>query len=73
MERENPKIKNSTLCNDFEFGGLKNVDIFSKFLIMQYSWIKRSFDNNFGHWKLIPLCLIRQYLGKMFYLIQISK
>ena len=26
---KNPKIKNSTLCNDYENGGLKNVDIFS--------------------------------------------
>ena len=25
-----PKIKNSTLCNDYEYGGLKKVDIFSK-------------------------------------------
>ena len=24
------KIKNSTLCDDYEYGGLKNVDIFSK-------------------------------------------
>ena len=27
---KNSKIKNSTLCNDYENGGLKNVDIFSK-------------------------------------------
>ena len=27
---KNPKIKNSTLCNHYENGGLKNVDIFSK-------------------------------------------
>ena len=24
------KTKNSALCNDYEHGGLKNVDIFSK-------------------------------------------
>ena len=27
---KNPKIENSTLCNDYEYGGLKNVNIFSK-------------------------------------------
>ena len=62
---ENPKIKNSTLCNGYEYGGLKNV-IFSKVVSLQCSWIKRLFDNNFHQWKLIPLYLIRQYLGKNF-------
>ena len=63
---KNSKIKNSTLCNDYEYGGLKNVDIFSKVVSLQCSWIKRLFDNNFHQWKLIPLYLIRQYLGKKF-------
>ena len=63
---KNPKIKNSTLCNDYESGGLKNVDIFSKVVSLQCSWIKRLFDNNFHQWKFIPLYLIRQYLGKNF-------
>ena len=31
---------------------------------LQCSWIKRLFDNNFHQWNLIPLYLIRQYLGK---------
>ena len=48
---KNPKIKNSTLCNDYEYGGLKNVDIFSKVVSLQCSWIKRLFDNNFHQWK----------------------
>ena len=68
---KNPKIKNSTLCNDYEYGGLKNVDIFSKVVSLQCSWIKRLFDNNFHQWKLIPLYLIRQYLGKKLNFIQI--
>ena len=58
---KNPKIKNSTLC-----GGLKNVDIFSKVVSLHSSWIKRLFNNNFYQWKLIPLYLICQYLGKKF-------
>ena len=48
---KNPKIKNSTLCNDYKYGELKNVDIFSKFVSLQGSWIKRLFDNNFHQWK----------------------
>ena len=62
---KNPQIKNSTLCNDSEYGGLKNVDIFSKVVSLQCSWTKSLFDNNF-QWKLTPLYLIRQYLGKNF-------
>ena len=61
--QKNPKIKNS---NDYEYGGLKNVDIFSKVVSLQCSWIKKLFDNNFHLWKLIPLYLTRQYLGKNF-------
>ena len=41
-KEKNPNIKSSTLCND----GLKNVDVFSKFVSLQCSWIKRLFDNN---------------------------
>ena len=61
-----PKIKNSTLCNDYEYGCLKNVDIFSKVVSLQCSWIKSLFDNNFHQRKIIPLYLFRQYLGKNF-------
>ena len=52
---ENLKIKNSTLCNDYENDGLKSLDIFSKVVSLQCSWIKRLFDNNFHQWKVIPL------------------
>ena len=31
---KNLKIKNSTLCNDYEYGGQKNVDIFSKVVML---------------------------------------
>ena len=66
MERENPKIKNSTFCNDYKYGGLKNVDIFLKVVSLQCSWIKRLFYHNFHQWKLVPLYFIRQYLGNNF-------
>ena len=63
---KNPKIKNSTLCNDYENGGVKNVHIFTKVVSLQCSWIKRLFDNIFHQRKVIPFYLICQYLGKKF-------
>ena len=35
-----PKIKHETLCNSFEEGGLKNVDIDSETASLQCSWVK---------------------------------
>ena len=46
-KEKSPKIKNSTLWNDYENGGLKIVDTFSKVVSLQFSLIKRLFDNNF--------------------------
>ena len=37
----NPKIKHSTLCNKYENGGLKNVNVLSKVISLQCSWIKK--------------------------------
>ena len=62
----NPKIKHSTLCNKYENGGLKNVDILSKVISLQCSWIKRLYDNSSHPWKIIPSHLIDTYLGKNF-------
>ena len=42
----NPKIKNSTLCNKNKNGGLKNVDILSKVISLQCSWIIRLYDHS---------------------------
>ena len=49
-----------------DYGGLKKFDIFSKVVSLQCSCMKMLFDNNFHQWKLIPLYLICQYLGKSF-------
>ena len=49
----NPEIKNSTINNNYKNVGLND-------------WIKRSFDENFHDWKIIPLHIIRQSLGKKF-------
>ena len=51
----NPKIKNSTINNNYENGGLKNVNIATKISSLQSSWIKKLFDENFHDWKIIPL------------------
>ena len=44
----------------------KMLTFFSKFAGLQYSWIKRLFDNSFHQWKGIPLYLVRWYSGKNF-------
>ena len=62
----NPKIKQGTLCKDYENGGLKNVDITFKIISFQCSWVKRLYDSSTLDWKLIPLNLITQKLGKHF-------
>ena len=57
-----PKLKHETLCNDYKAGGLKHVDIPSKIIALQCSWIRRLHDNSFHQWKLIPLYLIENHL-----------
>ena len=37
----NSKIKQDTLCKDYENGCLKNVDITFKIIILQCSWVKQ--------------------------------
>ena len=60
------KIKHSTLCNGYEKGGIKNVDLRNKITSMQCSWVKRLFEDDFHDWKVIPLFLIGKHLGKNF-------
>ena len=64
LKTRNPKIKHDTLCKNDENGGLKNVDIMYKVVSLQCSWIKRLYDNNSHNWKVIPLLMIIQRLGK---------
>ena len=47
IELLNKIQKHDKLCNDYENGGLKSVDIFSKIVSLQCSWIKRLDDENF--------------------------
>ena len=61
-----PKISHKTLCNNFENGGLKHVDISSKIISLQCSWLRKLCDENFHEWKIIPSHLINKYFGKSF-------
>ena len=56
MGKDNSTIEHNTLCNDYEHGGVKSVDIFSKIVSIQSiqcSWIRRLNDENFYPWKII--------------------
>ena len=59
--KKNAKIKRATLCCHYADSGLKSVDISSKIVSLQGSWVRRLFDNNFHQWKVIPLYLIQKY------------
>ena len=61
-----PKISYKTLCNNFENGGLKHVDISSKIISLQCSWLRKLCDKNFHEWKIILSHLINKYFGKSF-------
>ena len=60
------KIKQSALCNGYENGVSKNVDLRNKITSIQCSWVKRLFEDDFHDWKVIPLFLIGKHLGKNF-------
>ena len=62
----NRKIKQDTLCKDYENGGLKNADITFKIISLQCSLVKRLYDSSTHAWKLIPLHITAQKLGKHF-------
>ena len=61
-----PKVKHETLGHDYIAGGLKNVDIPSKIIALQCSWIRRLYDDSFREWKLIPLYLTEKSFSTSF-------
>ena len=61
-----PKVKLETIWKDFQCGGLKNVDIKSKIIILQCYWVKKLYDESFHQWKIIPLTLIKNTFGECF-------
>ena len=60
------KIKHSTLSNSYKDGGLKDVDIFTKVIRMQCSWVKTLYDENVHEWKIIPSYLIKTIFCEVF-------
>ena len=58
-----PKIKNQTISSNFEDRGFKNVDINKKTVSVQCSLIKRLYEDFFYEWKLIPLKLVKKWVG----------
>ena len=58
-----PKIKEKTLINNFDKGGLKDVDIPSKIASLQCSWVKRLFDRDFHEWK-ISIFFFLKYISE---------
>ena len=65
-EKSRTKAKHSALCNSYENGGLKDVDILYKIISIQCSWIRRLFNENFHDWKVILLFLIKKNFGENF-------
>ena len=58
-----PKIKTSNLMDTYNYGGLKNVDIFHKVVSLQLSVCQANYDE----WKVVPLLhLIKRFLIKNF-------
>ena len=49
-----------------EDGGLKDVDVFTKVISLQCSWIRGLYDENFHEWKIIPSYLIKTNFSKNF-------
>ena len=66
MHSSCPKVSHKILCNKFENGGLKHVDISSKIISLQFSWFRKLCDQNFHEWKIISSHLINKYFGKSF-------
>ena len=48
------KIKHSTLVNEYEDGGIKNVDIEARLKATRLTWVCRLCDDNHYAWKIIP-------------------
>ena len=58
------KIKHTTLINEYQDGGLKNVDIDAKIRSLQPGWVRRLFVDNYHPWKIIPLNVLKKFGGE---------
>ena len=48
-----PKVEHEIVWKDFQYGGLKNVDMKSKIISLQRSSVKKLYDGSFHEWKII--------------------
>ena len=46
-DKKRPNIKHSSLVSNYSCGGLKDIDITSKFKSLHLNWLNRLFDDNF--------------------------
>ena len=60
------RLNMAPYVKDYENGGLKSVDKFSKIVTLQCSWIRRLYKENFYPCKVIPLYLLEMHFGKNF-------
>lgn len=71
IQLKNIKIKQEILCNDFQSGSLKNVDMSIKISCLQCFWVRKVHHQNYDDWKLIPMHFINNAFKKDFIFIQI--
>ena len=60
------KIKHGTLSNFYKNGGLKNVHINLKIVLLKCSWIRRLYNECHHDWKITPLNYTNNVLGNNF-------
>ena len=53
MEKQDTKIRHSTLVADYQDGGIKNVDVAAKLKALKLIWVRRLQDDNRHPWKVI--------------------
>ena len=66
-DKKRPNIKHLSLISDYPNGGLKDIDIPSKFKSLHLNWLNRLFDDNYHPWKQIPLYHFKR-ISENFYL-----
>ena len=59
-----PKIKHTTLINECQDGGLKDVDVEAKIRSLQLGWVRRLYVDDYHPWKIIPLNVLKKFSGK---------
>ena len=59
-EGKRPKIKHCTLINNYDKGGLKDIDIESKFKALNLSWLARYHSDNTHPWMLMLNKLLKK-------------